>query len=128
MRIFCFNKREDMVLPQLKLNRPSLKMVLVFAGASLVPGKENTMGLINRTERRVQNDRMLVAKFCSWVLSHRSSGTRHLFSSQDAILSLLPCFRAPFCAARFGLHFTLPALPSVLDLSFQPLLCGLSVR
>lgn len=95
---------------------------MVLAGASLVPSKENTMGHTNTTERQVQNDSILIAKFCSQLLSHRSSSTSHLFSSKEAILSLLPCFCAPFCAAQFGLRFTLPALPSFLYLSFQPLL------
>lgn len=75
---------------------------------------------------QAQGDSILIAKFCSQLLSYRSSGTLHLFSSQDTILSLFPHFSAPFCAAQISLHFTLPALPSFLYLSLQPLLCGLS--
>lgn len=75
------------------------------------------MAHANRTGRQVQDNSILIAKFCSQLLSYRSSGTLHLFSSQDTILSLLPHFSAPFCAAQFSLHFTLPALILYLYLS-----------
>lgn len=75
------------------------------------------MGQANRTGRQEQGDSILIAKFCSHLLSYRSTGTLHLFSSQDTILSLLRRFSAPFCAAQFSLHFTLLPLPSFLSLS-----------
>lgn len=64
---------------------------MVPAGAALVPregGLESRTGDTSRTGR--QADSILVAEFCSQLFSYRCSGTLHLFSSQDNILSLFP--------------------------------------
>lgn len=64
---------------------------MVPAGAALVPregGLQSRMGHTSRTGR--QADGILVAEFCSQLFSYRCSGTLHLFSSQDNVLSLFP--------------------------------------
>lgn len=67
----------------------------------------------NKTGRQVQDGSILIAKLCSQLLSHKSSGKLHLSSGQDMI---------PFPPCPFFCFFLCSSLQSAFHLPSSPLI------
>lgn len=81
---------------------------------------ESAMGHTNKTGRQVQDGSILIAKLCSQLLSHRSSGKLHLSSGQD-VIPFPPCpFFCSFLCSSLQSAFHLPSSPLIF-ISLQAL-------